>query len=85
MIAMAVTVKLLDVIYTRASAPGKTYKAETRMLAAAAGAVVAAAGLFIYGFSAGCPHFIVPLIGGSILRRYDECRSSISALRHGLL
>ena len=63
MIGLFVTVPLLDVIYTRASAPGKTYHPETRLVAAFGGTMVTAAGLFMYGFSSGRTHFIIPLIG----------------------
>lgn len=60
---MIISVKIFDVIYARATATEGEYKPETRLASAFGGVIVTAAGLFMYGFSAGPAQFMVPLFG----------------------
>ncbi|OJJ03159.1 hypothetical protein ASPVEDRAFT_84613 [Aspergillus versicolor CBS 583.65] len=62
-IGLFATMKLLDYVYQRQMRSEKGYNPESRLVSAFPGALVLAAGLFIYGFTALRVHFIVPLLG----------------------
>ncbi|RMJ16370.1 hypothetical protein CDV36_003943 [Fusarium kuroshium] len=61
-LGMVGTTKLLGVIYRR-QIKSESYKTESRLISAFAGALLVGTGLLIYGFTALKTHFIVPLIG----------------------
>ncbi|RSM18091.1 hypothetical protein CDV31_003013 [Fusarium ambrosium] len=61
-LGMVGTTKLLAVIYRR-QIKSESYKTESRLISAFAGALLVGSGLLIYGFTALKTHFIVPLIG----------------------
>ncbi|RSL78424.1 hypothetical protein CEP51_008217 [Fusarium floridanum] len=61
-LGMVGTTKLLGVIYRR-QIKSESYKTESRLISAFAGALLVGTGLLIYGFTALKAHFIVPLIG----------------------
>ncbi|KAJ3495662.1 hypothetical protein NLG97_g3233 [Lecanicillium saksenae] len=67
LIGMALSAWLLELVYEKQMAKQPAaYKAESRLICAFPGAFCVTAGLFLYGFSAGKTHFIVPMIGVSI-------------------
>ncbi|KAF2791820.1 MFS general substrate transporter [Melanomma pulvis-pyrius CBS 109.77] len=61
------TIKAMEAIFTRDNLNGKVkYQPESRLLSCIIGGTLTVGGLFMYGFSAGKTHFIVPLIGSTI-------------------
>ncbi|KAJ4178005.1 hypothetical protein NW755_013492 [Fusarium falciforme] len=62
LLGMVGTTKLLGVIY-RKQIKSESYRSESRLISAFAGALLVGSGLLIYGFTALKTHFIAPLIG----------------------